>query len=410
MSSHRLLTYLASIGLALTFIPYLAWDRGPIVGVGLLLLGGVITASVAYPQGELRPYKTLIFLLVTCSLTWFLINAYHGEPLSSYDLASRYLLSTLVLLLLIQHLPSFTWFLTCMALGALVAAAIGSWQFYVLDHPRAGGFTGIIQFGDIALMMGVFSLGGVIYQLQNQPRWHWLLCVLGSVAGLYSSLLSGSRGGWIAIPFVVLIILLGLLNRNNAKRLLSIIGVVLIATSIAASKSESFNERIDLLQYDIHHYLQGNPNTSIGKRLALWVETQRLVREQPFTGYPSDNYQAEREKIAEAQPTLRAAMELANTHNSFLEILIFYGTIGLLPFIALLIYSVRKFALCLRSRNTQQQAVAMCGTTLIICYVIFGQSQVMFHRNNTLVFFLISLVYLWVSLNKELQPVRTVAK
>lgn len=400
ISRHVLLSLSAKLGLLLSYALYLAWDRGPLVGIGLLLLGGLVTACVAFPKQALPPYRPLILLLALCSLTWFAINFYHGESPSSYDLASRYLLCILILLLLIEHLPSFNWFLTCTALGAIVAAGVGAWEFYILNHPRADGYTGVIQFGNLALTMGIFSLSGVIYRLPEQRQWHRLLCLLGAIAGIYASFMSGSRGGWIAIPCIMLLILLSQVQKNNLKRMLGSIVVLLIVLTIAMINSRSFNERIDMLKYDLQQYSQGNPNTSIGNRFALWVEAIRLAEEKPLLGYPSQEYRAELQKVADAQPKLAAAMGLANTHNSFLEIVVFYGAIGLLPFFALLAYCLYYFLRKLRAPCTTTRASAMCGATLIVSYVIFSQSQVMFHRNNTLIFFLISLIYLFISLQQ----------
>ena len=403
MNRHAFLDLFARTGLLLSYALYLAWDRGPLFGVGLLLLGGLLTVCLAYPRAQIAPYRRLIGLLAACSLSWFAINAYHGEPFSSYDLASRYLLCVLVLLLFIEHLPSFKWFLGAAATGAIVSAGVGGWEFYLLNHPRADGYTGVIQFGNIALMLGIFSLSGALYRLPNQSSWHKALCLLGGVMGLYASFMSGSRGGWIALPFIALLILISQVNKHNLKRVLITVAVMLVVLTVAAVNSRSFNERMDMLKYDVQQYTQGNPDTSIGNRFALWVEAQRLIRQQPLLGYPSREYRAELQKVADAQPKLSAAMGLANTHNSFLEILVFYGFLGLLPFLALLGYGLRHFLPQLRAANAEQRAIAMCGSTLIISYIIFSQSQVMFHRNNTLIFFLISLVYLWVCLAKSPQ-------
>lgn len=403
MNRHSLLHFFARTGLLLSYAFYLAWDRGPLFGVGILLVGGLLTLCLALPQLQLGSYHKLLGLLAACSLTWFAINAYHGESSSSYDLASRYLLCVLVLLLFIDHLPSFKWFLGASAIGAIVSAGVGGWEFYVLNYPRADGYTGVIQFGNIALMLGIFSLSGALYRLPDQPSWHKALCLLGGVMGFYASFMSGSRGGWIALPFVALLILVSQINKSNLKRVLASVVVLMVVLTVAALNSRSFNERIDMLRYDVQQYTQGNPDTSIGNRFALWVEVLRLIQQQPMLGYPSREYRAELQKVADAQPKLSAAMGLANTHNSFLEILVFYGFLGLLPFLALLAYGLYYFLPKLRAANTQQRAIAMCGSALIVNYIIFSQSQVMFHRNNTLIFFLISLVYLWVGLAQASQ-------
>src|SRR3546814_15407533 len=86
---------------------------------------------------------------------------------------------------------------------------------------------------------------------------------------------------------------------------------------------------------------------------------------------------------------------MANTHNTCLEIWVFQGVIGVVLLIALLVTALTYFIRRLRSQDPGVQVAAVCGASLIVAYSVFSLSQVMLSRNNTLLFFLISLSVFW---------------
>jgi O-antigen ligase len=389
---------LAHLGLLLCYPVFLAWNRGPIIGVGLLLLGGLF-ALASLPNKQLNPkQRTLMMLLVSCSVIWFAISYAHGEPASNYDLASRYVLVVPILVLFVLSQPSLSWFFVCCAMGACAAWLVAWSQMDVAVNQRVSGYTGVIQFGDLSLMLGVFSFAGWLYtkaKLKSGLAWFYLF---SSGAGLYASFLSGSRGGWIAFPFIAVLFCVGFIHKKNIKFVALLALVMGVAGAVVAMNSNFFQKRVEAAQWEILEYQKGNPDTSIGNRLALWVQTAAVIKENIVIGAPSVKYREVLAQAAVENPKLKNAMGLPNTHNSFLEVLVTSGIVGLVPFMGLLFYGLYGFLSKLRSNNLELRVTAFCGASLIVGYIIFSQSQVMFHRNNTLIFFLISLVYLWAKL------------
>lgn len=386
---------LAHLGLALTYPLFLAWSRGPILGVGVLLLGGLLSLTTLQNTHFLRQQRILIILLISCTSLWSIINFLHNEPTSSYDLISRYALTVPILILFMYNRPTLKWFFTSCASGACVALLVACWQLDSTSYERAQGFTGVIQFGDLSLMMGIFSLTGWLYkkpECGSCQRWIYLLAGL---AGLYASFLSGSRGGWIAIPFIALVVGVSYSNKLNTKRVVLSIAALSAISVVLIINSNSIHDRVNRAAWELNEYKNGNPDTSIGNRLALWLEASTIIKEHLSIGLPTKDFKNKREVIADNNPKLKNAMSLPNTHNSFLEILVTYGVIGLLPFLILITYTLSGFLKYLRSENIELRLSALCGANLVIGYIIFSQSQVMFQRNNTLIFFLISLAYLW---------------
>ena len=81
----------------------------------------------------------------------------------------------------------------------------------------------------------------------------------------------------------------------------------------------------------------------------------------------------------------------------------FPGLLGLLAVLVLFVVSFWYFFKRLRSKNITVRVLAVCGSALLVSFLVFGMSQVILGRNNTLLFFLLALAVLWGSLRYEEQ-------
>src|SRR3546814_10724891 len=69
-------------------------------------------------------------------------------------------------------------------------------------------------------------------------------------------------------------------------------------------------------------------------------------------------------------------VKMANTHNTYLEIWVFQGVIGVVLLIALLVTALTYFIRRLRSQDPGVQVAAVCGASLIVAYSVFSLSHV----------------------------------
>lgn len=125
------------------------------------------------------------------------------------------------------------WALTAGALAALGSALVGV-ALRGFGY-RAHGVAGVaISFGDLALLSGF--LGAALLLGSDGRRFSQFRlagALLGIFAGVAASVLSGSRGGWIAIP--ILLVLLFVASRDRQGRILlssatALLLLLLIAT------------------------------------------------------------------------------------------------------------------------------------------------------------------------------------
>ncbi len=385
----------AGICICLYLSLLLTSEQGYSVGLGaLFLLSLWVLTKVNIAQVQ-RLDSVLIFTLFAAGSIQLGLLWYNGADWADFDLPWRYLASIPILLLCLYYPPKRAFVFSGIWLGAVATAILAASELYS-GSARATGFTGGIQFGNLGLLLGVFAIGMALLGRDTKKRLSFILLALcAGAAGVFVSVASGSRGGWVAFPFVLLVYYMAYIKRKNAFRLSASVVVGTLLFLGAASQVQSVIKRIDLVHKDLIEFEKGNANTSIGARLSLWQSELQLIAQQPLTGWSrSEHTLALQDLVAQGKLDKRTS-ELANSHNTFLELWIYTGIFGLLGVLFLLCVAGYGFVRNIRSTNPYTKFAAVSGLNLVLCYIIFSQTQIMLGRNNTLVFFLLMLCVFW---------------
>jgi len=394
---------LASASVFIFFALTFAVPSGYSYGAALLLL-----TSFGYlcsqPQLQLSAEdKALMYLLLAFFLVSLSTFVLHGNELKTLDQSSRYLLFVPILFLLIKIPPSPRALWLGLIMGTLSAFGLALWQRYMQGNPRPDGFmTSAIPFGNLSLMAGTLCLAGLPWaNAERHHHWRWkiALCV-AFVSGLYVSLLSGSRGGWLAIPIILLIFLVAFVRRAKMRTVAAggalLLGVLLLA---GISMREEVTARYDMAVSEVQAYIvHGNAETSVGVRLEAWRAALANIAEKPILGWSYKDYDARLHELAAERRADIAVTTLANTHNNFLEVWLYQGIFGLLAFLGLFIAPFIFFCKRLRHKCPSVQALALGGACLAGSVFVFCLTQVFLGRNNGIIFYGITLVIFWGSL------------
>ncbi|MCI2807815.1 O-antigen ligase family protein [Eoetvoesiella caeni] len=349
--------------------------------------------------------KALIYIFLSIFIIALVAFIIHSNEPKTVDQASRYLLFVPILLLLLK-MPPHQWAIWAgIAVGSISAAAFATWQRYGLGIDRPDGFmTSAIPFGDISLMAGILCLPGMFWaNAQTTYTRAWRILAVGFLAGLYTSILSGSRGGWLAIPLVIVLLCIAFLKRKGLKQ--TIISIVLVIAALGVvftALQDKVIARYDIAVIQINDYAQHrDANTSVGIRLEAWRAAVINIAERPILGWSYKDYAARLQELAAEKKTSQSITELANTHNNYLEVWLHQGIFGLLALLAMFIVPFWFFCKRLRSPNANVQALAVGGASLLVSFFIFGLTQVILGRNNGVIFFGLSLVIFWACMRNE---------
>ena len=127
--------------------------------------------------------------------------------------------------------PVVLW--TGSATAAVLAGLYASYQSLVLLTGRAmGAMSNPIIFGDLSVVLACIALFGLLYFEQAKNHlWMRVYLSFGAAMGVWGSLLSGSKGGWLSIIMVLLVFVW----RVTAGQPLiwRFLGVVLISVLVA---------------------------------------------------------------------------------------------------------------------------------------------------------------------------------
>ena len=340
----------------------------------------------------------LAFLLQLADIAWLAVV--RGHDISDIDGPLRTCMAVAAMLAVQAARPPARWLWLGAAGGAAAAFAFAAWQWLALGVERPGGLMNPITFGDLSLCLALLSLARAVDPDENgKPRgalWRWIAAA-GVACGLAASLLTGSRGGWLALlllalPLVPLACRIGLLSRRLVL-VLALLTCVLAAAAYAVPRT-GVRERVAFAISDVRLYLAGNPApTPLSVRLELWKAGAMLVRERPWAGRDTAVYkQRMREWIAQGRlsPAVFAPPEPPHLHNDVLQVLATRGLTGLLAWGGMLVAPACFFLGRLRpvrARLRQQRAAALAGAMVVLAYAGFGLTEVIFWSMKASLFY-----------------------
>ncbi|OAJ51878.1 polymerase [Paraburkholderia ginsengiterrae] len=290
------------------------------------------------------------------------------------DALSRFVLAIPIFLLLRQlpsrHLRVIGW--GCAA-GAL---AVGIWA--LIDQPAGGwtdanrlnnSYTNAIPFGDTALLLAflsVFTLGW------DKPRdWRVLgLRLVALVAGGYASYLSGTRGGWLAVPLFV--VLLGFQYQwfvRKKRLLVATLVIAIVAGSLLST--ERIQKRISEATSDVSMLHQGDDYTSLGLRLQLWNASRQIFLHHPVYGVGKGHLVDELGVMAK-RGEVKTEIVNERAHSDFFSTLAEMGAVGV-ACLLLFYYGISVYFWRHRlSSDPAIRAAAYAGLAVATSTVIFG--------------------------------------
>lgn len=336
---------------------------------------------------------TLLFYFSIFVLSWLI----HDGKIRELDNPSRAILLIPVFLLLLKTPPKLSTFLWSVPLGSVLAGFMAIYDKFILQSEAAfSSRIMYIQGGDIAMSLGLFSMAIALYFWQKTQRKQSALCILAALFGILGSILSTARGGWPALP-IILIALLWMYRRNLSKTFfITLIGLFAIAIiGIAQMPNNRMSERFAAAQYDIQQYLeQGNGSTSVGARFDMWQSVFIMVQEKPILGWGTQGALQKRHQLAEQGIISQYAGQFTHAHNQYLDDLSKRGIVGLAAFLAIFVIPLRRFMQGLKSDSAETKLIAALGTIHVLAVMIYSLSQGFFtHNSGNLFYFFLTIVW-----------------
>lgn len=364
----------------------------------LVGLGYSVYALIKKPLLNLSKVdKWLIYSYLFYFFTFVLSLSINGGKMRDLDTASRVIFLIPVFLLFLKR-PIKTCVLSySIPLGGVIAVCIALYDKFILNlNPDQNPRIMHIQGGDISMSLGIFSLIIALYAHQKKDVKLTALSVIGGLCGIVGSLLSTARGGWVALP-VLLIVILYIYRHSLSKRfLLTFFGIIVVASiGISQMPNNRIMERINVAQKDIQLYLDNHDgNTSLGARFEMWKSALEMAKEKPLFGWGIQGATEKRKLDTKEKIVTGDIGQFTHAHNQYLDDLSKRGVVGLLALLAVLFIPLRAFMKKLNTTNDEVKLIATLGVAHILSVMIYGLSQgFLVHNSGTIFYFFLTIVF-----------------
>lgn len=383
--------------------------------VGLLTLGREVRGVLDREDGlwllVLLAYAGLWLWDVSRTGTWPVGEGNRGVLLPLWPL-----LTAGLLVWLRARPPSrMGWWLGLMVSG-LGVAAIAFYERFVLGDYRADNGMNAIPFGNLSLLVGFLALAAMLGRLSRRPprpsTWLTVMLGLAALGGFAASLLSGTRGGWVAVP---LLAWLGyrafrVVFPRRQIRLVAAVSVLLLGGLVAMTAITGYgvSDRIAKAVDDVEDYfLEEDTGSSVGLRLEMWQAGAWLFIDRPLLGWGEGRLQEARDDLV-AQGRLNPGVShYDQLHSDIIDTAARRGLVGV--GVLLMLYGVPAwlFARYLRRcRDAQGRTLALSGLMISVAFVDFGLTQSMLRDVRGLSGYLGLSMACWVLLKARLTVLR----
>jgi (heptosyl)LPS beta-1,4-glucosyltransferase len=385
------------------------------LGLGLLALAGL---GIAYRQwgGDhqaSREEKLLYFAVSTFFVTALLATLVGGIDdggVKKLGKFARLLLVIPVYVYLRWVGVSLAAFWYGLVAGTVVVAGVAMYQVWGPPQlGRAQGVTHPIIFGDLALAMGVMVLAGLGW-FKERARWQVILPILAALLGLLASALSQARGGWVAIPFLVLVFVWYARARIPVWQRWAAVAILLAtmalvyfipATGVQKTMERTTTNLTAYFQSDIDDPAR---STSVGTRLEMWQAAWRIYLEHPLLGVGWGHYKEAAKILIDAGLRNRSAAAWGHPHNQFFAAMAGGGSVALIGILLLFLVPAKGFAdVIKRAKTPDAQRLALVGLLLIVAYMAFGFSEAILERVNPVSFFAFYLAVIFAAIQMQLR-------
>jgi O-antigen ligase len=353
------------------------------------------------------------FCLNSSMMTWFVcvlisqILHMHFFP-RGYDIPLRLAFFPILLwglyLLSVRFLKVIEW-------GFIVGAFVTCINMYFLTK---GGtvlerghvfFIPVISLSQMGLLLGAFALMSIGWA-SSSHKLVVFIKILAGCAGFATAYLSHSRGAWLAIPSLLILILWMCysLNYFRKKIFFASFGFAFVVMMGAISLSPSIvKNRINDAERDVTEYVANSKDTSIGMRFQIWQGSWHIFLEHPLAGVGGNNYSKAMAELAERKIISVQASQLIHAHNEFLSNMAKLGIWGFIALFSVYFVPCYCFYREAASADATVKVAALMGLALCTSYVLFGLADEMFKWNVPSVFYVVLMAVFFAVIYRRKQ-------
>lgn len=367
-------------------------DHGASGSTALLLIISLIGLIIGGHKVDLNRDEAILLLLFLIFAAYsFMSWWWHGMDESGIKHIGKHFRFILFIPVYfwvrrIQPRSEFLWY--GVIVGSIISLLVALYGARMYGMDRAHGAVHPILFGDMALILGFMSFAAKDALQAKSVIWR-VLPVVALFSGIIASILSGSRGAWIAVP-VLLLILFAVRWRTISIR--SRVTVCLLAfvlpVLIYLAPATGVEKRIDQALSDVEKYMTGKTiDTSLGLRFESWKAAYYMAVENPLSGVGLGNFQQEAKVLVDKGIVRKGADNFNHTHNDYFYQLSVNGAVGLFLLVLMFVYPLILFYKSISSSDLEIKAFAVAGTFMVVAFMQYALSETVMVRSSLVSFY-----------------------
>lgn len=388
---------------AVTFTLSLGIHKGYALPIALIF---ICTSSLLFiPNiwaGITKEDKWMFYSFILFSISMFAFSFFDEGGARGIDKPSRFIFASLVLLLLLnlKNYKEFLWY--GVVSGSFFAFILSLYERFLLGYERAHGGEHPIMFGNMGMLLGMMSFSSAAYFYDKRQKSWMFIAIFSGFCGIGASFLSGSRGGWVALPLILFFLLWHSRSLvSNKTRMIMILILTFCLTLVFVIPQTNVKNRIEGTLANLSLYSSGiDKDTSIGLRFEMWKSAYFSFSLSPLFGVGSDGSMEQKKVWVEKKLVHPKVVNYSHAHNEYLDTLEKRGIVGLFFLLVLYLVPLKLFLkkIYQYEHDWSVKSYAITGALIPMCYIDFGLSQVMFSHNTGVMLYAFPIVYFWAAL------------
>lgn len=326
---------------ALMFFCLTLWLKGFIYwGMGFLVLAWLMDGGLSRFSSLIRE-PLVLGILVFCGV-WVFGLLWSDFAVIFPGKWMRYFILLVFIplfsLLNRERLPWATWPLIC---GYLSMVMLGSYQWAAQEMQGIPLLS--MSYLSFSAVLGIGVIAAVFLGWEASSSGEKALSVLLWLVVLGLLFLQfHQQGRWLLLTTLVTLLFMAVLRYQvEVKKLMGSLVIIFGIVTIFIANNDVFQERLWAIGENITSFQNGNYETSIGYRFAMWDVGLHGIAEHPFLGHGSgmaekyfnDSIETYKQGIYR---NLTKFMETRHFHNELIEVGMNLGLLGMLAFVYLL--------------------------------------------------------------------------
>lgn len=383
----------------------------------------------------------LLFWLINLLNTVFQPEGLEFEntriALSAMDNPMRWLLMLPIYFLLKGYKLDWKLLSIGLSIGTFASVGIAVYEVYFLGYSRAtGGLNQAITFGQLMVVTDMLLWVFMIFAWNKNNKLLATILLFASLVAFYGSLLSVTRGAWLAYIFMIISLIIYSIKRSISNKHYLFSKPMLLRIFLAfvvffiVSKTSQYNT-IKVRTIDTVEYVKSKGQSDIwgseGQRIDIYRTAIEIARNFPF-GVGTDNFRTgakaviildannntnievrnegnkliddihindihKYEILMSTAPNmgLRYTAQMDHAHNEWLNVLAENGVVGIILLTLLFVFPIYIFWQNISHKNELVGMYCYCGILLIVSCAIFAQTESIFSSHAVLIFFIFFL-------------------